>query len=80
LDALRAVLQAYDGLPDDVMSMYRDALSTLGRRVRVQQLDGVTVGVATDVEPDGRLVIVDACALTHRFHAGDVVHVRSDDP
>ena len=76
LDVLRAVLTAYDRLPADITERYRDALSTLGRRVRVELADGALEGTATDVEPDGRLVIIDACAVTHRLAAGDVVHVR----
>jgi BirA family biotin operon repressor/biotin-[acetyl-CoA-carboxylase] ligase len=36
----------------------------------------VVEGTATDVEADGRLVVLDACAVTHRFSAGDVVHLR----
>jgi BirA family biotin operon repressor/biotin-[acetyl-CoA-carboxylase] ligase len=34
------------------------------------------VGRATGVERDGRLVVLDACAVSHRVDAGDVVHVR----
>ena len=56
LDVLRAVLTAYDRLPADITERYRDALSTLGRRVRVELADGALEGTATDVEPDGRLV------------------------
>ena len=55
---------------------YRAALGTLGRRVRVELPDGVLEGTATDVEPDGRLVVLDACAVTHRLAVGDVVHLR----
>ncbi len=70
------MLAAYDALPADIGPRYRQALSTLGRTVRVERADGVLEGVATDVEPDGRLVVVDACAVTHRLAAGDVVHLR----
>jgi BirA family transcriptional regulator, biotin operon repressor / biotin---[acetyl-CoA-carboxylase] ligase len=77
LDLLRALLAAYDALPTDVGPRYRRALSTLGRSVRVERPDGVLEGIATDVEPDGRLVVVDACAITHRLAVGDVVHVRT---
>ena len=55
---------------------YRAALGTLGRGVRVELPDGVVEGTATDVEPDGRLVLLDTCGVTHRFAAGDVVHLR----
>ena len=77
LDVLRAVLAAYDALPGDIGQRYRDAMSTIGRTVRVERHDGVLEGVAVDVEPDGRLVVVDACAVTHRLAAGDVIHVRT---
>ena len=38
--------------------------------------DGTVEGRALDVEPDGRLVVLDECGITHRFDAGDVVHLR----
>jgi len=76
LDVLRALLAAYDRLPADVGDRYRHALGTLGRRVRVELPDGVVEGTATDVEPDGRLVLLDTCGVTHRLAAGDVVHLR----
>jgi BirA family transcriptional regulator, biotin operon repressor / biotin---[acetyl-CoA-carboxylase] ligase len=76
LDVLRELLAAYDRLPADVSDAYRAALVTLGRQVRIELADGVVEGTATDVEADGRLVVLDACAVTHRFAAGDVVHLR----
>jgi BirA family transcriptional regulator, biotin operon repressor / biotin---[acetyl-CoA-carboxylase] ligase len=76
LDVLRALLAAYDGLPADITSRYRRELATLGRRVRIELADGSLDGTATDVEPDGRLVVVDPCGITHRVDVGDVVHVR----
>jgi BirA family transcriptional regulator, biotin operon repressor / biotin---[acetyl-CoA-carboxylase] ligase len=75
-DVLRALLVAYDRLPADVSDDYRAALGTLGRRVRVELPKGIVEGTATDIEADGRLVVIDACAVTHRFSAGDVVHLR----
>ncbi len=76
LDVLRALLAAYDRLPDDIAEPYRDALGTLGRQVRIELPVGVVEGTAVDIEPDGRLVVLDACAVTHRFAVGDVVHLR----
>ena len=73
---LAALLRAYDALPADTHERYRAALGTIGRQVRVELPDGVLEGTATDVEPDGRLVVVDTCAVTHRLAAGDVVHLR----
>jgi BirA family biotin operon repressor/biotin-[acetyl-CoA-carboxylase] ligase len=77
LDVLVALLRAYDALPGDVGPSYRAVLTTLGQHVHVLLPGGAIVeGRAVDVEPDGRLVVVDACAVTHRFDAADVTHVR----
>jgi BirA family biotin operon repressor/biotin-[acetyl-CoA-carboxylase] ligase len=78
-EVLRALLEAYDRLPaapTDLAAAYRGALGTLGRQVRVELPDSVVEGTAVDVEPDGRLVVLDACAVTHRLAVGDVVHLR----
>jgi BirA family transcriptional regulator, biotin operon repressor / biotin---[acetyl-CoA-carboxylase] ligase len=77
---LAEVLEAYDRLPADITGRYRDRLHTLGRRVRVELPDGEIVGRATDVDPDGRLVVLDECGVTHRLDVGDVVHVRGAEP
>ena len=61
LDVLAALLAAFDRLPADVTARYRQTLATLGRRVRIEFADGVLDGTATDVDPDGRLVVVDSC-------------------
>jgi BirA family transcriptional regulator, biotin operon repressor / biotin---[acetyl-CoA-carboxylase] ligase len=76
LDVLSALLATFDRLPADVTARYRQTLATLGRRVRIELVDGVIDGTATDVDPDGRLVVLDNCAVTHRIAVGDVVHVR----
>jgi BirA family biotin operon repressor/biotin-[acetyl-CoA-carboxylase] ligase len=77
LGVLVELLAAYDRLPADTFERYRAALGTLGRRVRIElPADAVLEGTATDVEPDGRLVVIDMCAVTHRLAAGDVVHLR----
>ena len=76
LDVLRGVLAALDALPDDVTDEYRNRLVTLGQRVRVERPTEALVGTAVDVDPDGRLVVIDECAITHRLDVGDVVHLR----
>jgi BirA family biotin operon repressor/biotin-[acetyl-CoA-carboxylase] ligase len=76
LDVLSALLVAFDRLPADVTARYRQTLATLGRRVRIELVDGVLDGTAIDVDADGRLVVVDSCAMTHRIDVGDVVHLR----
>lgn len=75
-EVLRAMLIAYDLLPDEIGPLYRRELYTLGKRVRVELPKGEIVGTAVDVEPDGRLVVLDDCALSHRLSVGDVVHLR----
>lgn len=77
LDVLRALLAELDGLPGDVGPLYRERLGTLGQQVRVHLPGGAELeGRALDVEPDGRLVLLDPCGLTHRVDTGDVVHLR----
>jgi len=80
LDVLAHLLAAYDALPADVDQEYRRHLSTLGQLVRVDLPHGVLEGTAVDVDPDGRLIVIDACAMTHRLDVGDVVHVRATVP
>jgi len=56
---------------------YVARVATINTRVRAQMPDGNDiVGRATDVERDGRLVIIDDCAITHRVDTADVVHLR----
>ncbi len=76
LDLLVALLQAYDTLPVDVWMLYRQNLGTLGRSVRVEMSDGTIEGRALDVEPDGRLVVIDDLEKTHHVAVGDVIHLR----
>jgi BirA family biotin operon repressor/biotin-[acetyl-CoA-carboxylase] ligase len=75
-DVLDALLTAYDRLPADITELYRAALATIGKSVRVELATSTVVGHALDVLPDGRLVVLDECGITHRFDTGDVVHVR----
>jgi BirA family biotin operon repressor/biotin-[acetyl-CoA-carboxylase] ligase len=79
-DLLHALLVAYDELPADIAGEYRARLGTLGRLVRVELPDdAVLTGRALDVEPDGQLVVLDECGITHRIGVGDVVHLRARD-
>lgn len=56
---------------------YVSRVATIGTRVRAQMPDGNDiVGRAVDVERDGRLVVIDDCAVTHRIDTADVVHLR----
>lgn len=76
LRVLREVLVAYDELPTDPWSQYREHMGTIGRRVRVELPSATVSGRALNVEHDGRLLVVDDAGVKHRFDVGDVVHMR----
>jgi BirA family biotin operon repressor/biotin-[acetyl-CoA-carboxylase] ligase len=86
---LRALLRTFadwydrwttaDGDPETsgVREAYVRGCATLGGRVRVELPDGSTVeGIASDVDADGRLVVVDPGGARRAVAAGDVRHVR----
>ena len=75
-DVLDSMLAAVDQLPTDVVETYRASLATIGQSVRVELPESTVTGRALDVMPDGRLVVLDDCGITHRFDTGDVVHLR----
>lgn len=77
LDLLAGILHEFDALPDDVFPLYRAQLATLGQAVRVHLHDDSIDGRAVDVEPDGRLTVVDDQEVTHHIDTGDVVHLRA---
>jgi BirA family biotin operon repressor/biotin-[acetyl-CoA-carboxylase] ligase len=79
LDLLALMLRCYDELPVDLHERYRSELATIGQQVRVELPNGEVIGRAIDVEPDGRLVVLDECAVSHRFDTGDIVHLRRHD-
>lgn len=81
-ELLRAMLAELDELlaldDDDRHGAYTRSLGTIGARVRVDLPDGSEiVGRAMSVERDGRLVVLDECAVTHRIDTADVVHLRT---
>lgn len=79
LEVLVALLESFDRLPSATVELhdhYRSRLATIGRRVRVERPLDVFEGRAVDVEADGRLVVIDDCAITHRIDTADVVHLR----
>lgn len=77
LDALLAEYDAFAAASaEQVHARYCELLATLGQHVRVELPAGELVGRATGVELDGRLIVLDECAITHRVDVGDVVHVR----
>ena len=60
-----------------VGAAYREACTTIGRRVEVHLPAGPPlVGTAEGVDDDGRLLVRDDAGADHALAAGDVVHVR----
>jgi BirA family biotin operon repressor/biotin-[acetyl-CoA-carboxylase] ligase len=82
VDLLVDVLAALDVLsvvPDGERdSRYRAVLATLGSRVRVELPGNELVGRAVDIDADGRLVVLDDCAISHHVSVGDIIHLRAD--
>jgi len=79
---LRHLLSALDDLVGcsdaELLTRCREASATVGRRVRAELPGGAVLeGRAVDLEQDGRLVVLDDCALTHRLDVADVVHLRT---
>lgn len=82
LRQLAADVRAWDAAGGDprasgLGAAYREACSTIGRRVEVQ-LPGrpPLAGVCEGVDDDGRLLVRDDAGGDHALAAGDVVHVR----
>jgi BirA family biotin operon repressor/biotin-[acetyl-CoA-carboxylase] ligase len=72
LTDLARALVAFEADPGAARPAYREVCATLGLDVRVELPGGETVvGVATDVDPTGRLVV-----NGRAFSAADVVHLR----
>lgn len=80
-ELLHALLGELDALPDDIGSLYRGELVTIGQQVRVQLPGGAAdvCGRAVEVDDAGRIVIDDAGVL-RTLDVGDIVHVRSAPP
>lgn len=64
--------------PDATRRSYRDALVTVGRRVRVEQATGDLFGEALGVTDTGALVVRDDAGTDHEVVVGDVVHLRHE--
>ena len=81
LDAMLPEIDRLLAMDDSQMhDEYLSHLATVGSRVRVEMPTGDdVVGRAMSVEPDGRLVVLDDCAVTHRIDTADVVHLRPAD-
>ncbi len=72
LAALEGYLDHATTQPEAVMSLWRDRLDTLGRRVRVAAPSGVLEGLALDVDGDGALLLRLDDGTIRPLHAGDV--------
>ncbi|GAB3468304.1 biotin--[acetyl-CoA-carboxylase] ligase [Actinophytocola sediminis] len=61
-----------------VLTGYREACGSIGQRVRAELPDGSDrVGVAVDVDVDGKLLIKLDDGAVHALSAGDVVHLKA---
>jgi BirA family biotin operon repressor/biotin-[acetyl-CoA-carboxylase] ligase len=81
IDMLDMVLARYDDIgaldERESFALYRKHLHTLGKQVRCEMPDGSqVVGRAVDVGVDGRLNVLDECAVTHHIDTADVMHLR----
>jgi len=65
--------------PASLTEDVRAASATLGRRVRVELPNAILVGTATDITPDGSLVVTDDRGVSRPVSVGDVIHLRSGD-
>lgn len=80
---LATFLAGYSARLSDLDGARRDyeaRLLTLGRRVRVEQTDGVLIGIARGVDAAGHLVLRSDDGTDLTVAVGDVVHLRSEDP
>ena len=64
---------------DDARRDYEARLLTLGRRVRVEQVDGALTGIARGVDGSGHLVLAHDDGTESTVAVGDVVHVRLEN-
>jgi BirA family biotin operon repressor/biotin-[acetyl-CoA-carboxylase] ligase len=79
LDEMLDHLDELLALDDDARhEAYTSTLGTVGQRVQVDLPTGEQiVGHAIGVERDGRLIVLDECAISHRIDTADVVHLRA---
>ena len=63
---------------DGARAAYDARLLTVGRRVRVEQANGVITGVATGVDEFGRLLLDRDDGMAEPIAVGDVVHLRTE--
>jgi BirA family biotin operon repressor/biotin-[acetyl-CoA-carboxylase] ligase len=68
-----AALEAED--PESWLRYFKNLSSTLGRHVRIQQLNGTVEGLAIDVDVQGALII-QTHSTTTTVTYGDCIHLR----
>jgi len=61
--------------PDALRERYRRVLGTLGQHVRVELPEGEVIGLAQEVDAQGRLLVADGVGV-RAVSIGDVVHLR----
>ena len=79
----RSLIVSFDQELDTVRSSgiprlhdrYRTRCRTIGTKVQIDQGDRVIMGEATDVSPDGALIVM-VDGVQRRIDVGDVVHLR----
>lgn len=77
LDQLDDLYSRYRNTPLNLMlKEYRGACTTVGKRVSVTTAKGRVEGRATDIGPDGSLVVVDDAGKGHSILDGSVKHVK----
>ena len=61
----------------DVLVEYRARCLTLGRRVRIVSEEGGFCGIATEIEDDGRIAVVEE-GLKKVYDSVDIIHAKLD--
>ena len=73
-----AVAEDFDIEASGLLEQYRERCATLGSQVRVELPDGsALIGVATDVDQAGQLVLTTEAGALTTVAAGDVIHLRT---
>lgn len=70
------ILEEPDSSLAVIFETYRARSASLGRRVHVTLPQGELVGLATNLSPEGALLLLDDAGTEHVVTVGDVVHLR----
>ncbi|MCP4115070.1 MAG: biotin--[acetyl-CoA-carboxylase] ligase [Desulfobacteraceae bacterium] len=76
LDDFEAMLQ--DILEKNIIDLWKEQSSTIGKRVRIETLNNVYKGVALDVDESGALILQQADNTTRRVIYGDCFHRENE--